>query len=306
VVAVSLSRLEGKVAVVTGSGQGIGRAEALLLAQQGARVVVSDVGVDEGVSRAETVAYEINAAGGHAVAARHDLATFEAARGVIATALDAFGRLDILLNNAGMRAPNAIQDMTEDDFDMVVGSHLKATYGMIKHATPVFLEQRSGVILNTSSESGFGHPYNSAYAAAKEGITGLTRTIARELGPYGIRCNQIRPRAEGTQDPKFMERFMRFAPQREALGRYALGLHGDRHRRSLPDDVAALAVWLCTDAAATLNGHDLFVMGDEVALWSEPDLWRTAFQAGGWTIDLLDEHAPDALVHGLQNRFMGT
>ncbi len=267
--------------------------------------MVSDVGADDGVLRADAVATEINAAGGRAVADPHDLATFDGTRAVIATALDHFGGLDIVLNNAGLRAADAIGDMTEEDFDLVVGSHLKATYGMIKHAAPVLMEQRSGVILNTSSESGLGHPYNSAYAAAKEGITGLTRTIARELGPYGIRCNQIRPRSEGTQDPKFMDSFMRFAPQRAALGRYALGSNGDRHRRSLPEDVAALAVWLCTDAAAPVNGHDFFVMGDEVALWSEPDFRRTAFQAGGWTIDLLDEYAPDTLVHGLENRFTG-
>ena len=266
---------------------------------------MSDVGVDDGVGRADTVASEINAAGGQSVADPHDLATFEGARAVIATALDHFGGLDIVLNNAGLRAANAIGDMTENDFDLVVGSHLKASYGTIKYAAPVFIEQGSGVILNTSSESGFGHPYNSAYAAAKEGITGLTRSIARELGPYGVRCNQIRPRSEGTQDPKFMEAFMRSAPQREALGRYALGSNGDRHRRSLPEDVAALAVWLCTDAAARVNGHDFFVMGDEVALWSEPDFWRTAFQAGGWTIDLLDQYAPDTLVHGVENRFTG-
>ena len=266
---------------------------------------MSDVGADDGVRRADTVAAEINAAGGRAVADPHDLATFEGARAVIATALDHFGGLDIVLNNAGLRAANAIGDMTEDDFDLVVGSHLKATYGTIKYAAPVFIEQGSGVILNTSSESGFGHPYNSAYAAAKEGITGLTRTIARELGPYGVRCNQIRPRAEGTQDPEFMDAFMRSAPQRQALGRYALGSNGDRHRRSRPEDVAPLAVWLCTDDAAAVNGHDFFVMGDEVALWSEPDFWRTAFQAGGWTIDLLDQYASDTLIHGLENRFTG-
>ena len=161
--------------------------------------MVSDVGADDGVLRADAVATEINAAGGRAVADPHDLATFDGTRAVIATALDHFGGLDIVLNNAGLRAADAIGDMTEEDFDLVVGSHLKATYGMIKHAAPVLMEQRSGVILNTSSESGLGHPYNSAYAAAKEGITGLTRTIARELGPYGVRCNQIRPRSEGTR-----------------------------------------------------------------------------------------------------------
>ena len=198
----SIQRLDGKVAIVTGGGKGIGRSEALLMAQQGAKVVVSDVGVDERVRRADTVVSEINGAGGHAVAAADDLATFDGARQVVATALDHFGGLDIVINNAGLRAANAIQDITDEDFDIVVGSHLKATYGMIKYAAPIFLEQGSGVILNTSSESGLGHPYNSAYAAAKEGITGLTRTVARELGTCGVRCNQIRPRARGHPEPR--------------------------------------------------------------------------------------------------------
>jgi NAD(P)-dependent dehydrogenase (short-subunit alcohol dehydrogenase family) len=296
-------RLADKVAVVTGGGRGIGRAEAHLMAQQGAKVVVSDVGVEDGDSCAGRVAGEINAAGGVAVAATQDLATFEAARQVIGIALDHFGRLDIVLNNAGLRAPNAIQDISEDDFDVVVGSHLKATFGMIKYSAEVFAAQRAGVILNTSSESGLGHPYNSAYAAAKEGITGLTRSIARELGPHGVRCNQIRPRAEGTQSPEFIAVYQKFTPQRDALGRYALGSHGDRHRKSSPEDVAAFAVWLCTDAAAAINGYDFFVMGDEIGLWSEPDLLRTVHRAGAWTLDRLDEYAPEALIHGLDNRF---
>jgi 3-oxoacyl-[acyl-carrier protein] reductase len=225
---------------------------------------------------------------------------------VVATALGHFGRLDIVVNNAGLRAANAIQDVSEEDFDVILGSHLKATFAMIKHAAELFTEQRAGVILNTSSESGLGHPYNSAYAAAKEGITGLTRTVARELGPYGVRCNQIRPRAEGTQSAEFMAVFQKFKPQRDALGRFALGSQGDRYRRSRPEDVAVFAVWLCTDAAAAINGYDFFVMGDEIGLWSEPDLLRTIRGAGAWTLDSLDEYAPDTVIHGLENRYRGS
>jgi 3-oxoacyl-[acyl-carrier protein] reductase len=298
-------RLRGKVAIITGSGHGIGRAEAILMAQQGAKVVVSDIGSDDGVSRAETVSAEIKAEGGEAIASTRDLATFEGARAVVEAAVRQFGGLDILLNNAGLRSPNPIQDIEEEDYEKVVNSHLKATFGMIKYAAPVFLQQGHGVILNTSSESGFGHPYNSAYAAAKEGITGLTRTLARELGPSGIRCNQIRPRAEGTQSPEFLSSFLKSQAQRQALGRFALGSHGDFHRKSRPADVAVLAVWLCTDAAATVNGCDFFVMGDEVGLWAEPDLVRANILPGGWSLELLDEHAPDALIHGLENKFVG-
>jgi NAD(P)-dependent dehydrogenase (short-subunit alcohol dehydrogenase family) len=299
-------RLAGRVAIVTGGGHGIGRAEALLMAAEGASVVVSDLGVDDGIGRADTVAAEIEASGGRAVAAADDIGTFEGARRVVETALDRFGGLHIVLNNAGLRAAGAIQDITEAQFDLVLHSHLRATFGMIKHAAPVFLAQGSGVILNTSSESGFGHPHNTAYAAAKEGITGLTRSVARELGPAGVRCNQIRPRATGTQAPEFTAVLQQYRPQREALGRFGLGSRGDVFRPSAPDDVATLAVWLCTDAAGALNGYDFFVAGHEVGLWSEPDLVRSCMLPAGWTLDLLDERAPDVLVHGLENKYLGT
>jgi 3-oxoacyl-[acyl-carrier protein] reductase len=223
----------------------------------------------------------------------------------VQTALDAFGGLDIVLNNAGLRAVNAIQDITEAEYEIVLGSHLKGTFGIIKHAAPVFIAQGSGVILNTSSESGLGHPYNAAYAAAKEGITGLTRSVARELGPYGVRCNQIRPRATTTHTEEFLAKFLEFQPRREALGRFSLGSHGDVNRTSLPEHVAALAVWLCTDSAASINGRDFFVMGEEIGLWSEPDFVRNVVFPGGWTLDLLDEYAPTALVHGLDNQYLG-
>jgi NAD(P)-dependent dehydrogenase (short-subunit alcohol dehydrogenase family) len=225
---------------------------------------------------------------------------------VVEIAMERFGALHVVLNNAGLRAPNAIQEITESEYDRVLNSHLKATFGLLKHAAPILLAQGAGVILNTSSESGLGHPYNAAYAAAKEGITGLTRSVARELGPYGIRCNQIRPRAEGTQSPEFLAAFLKFQPQRQALGRFGLGSHGDVHRSSLPEHVAALAVWLCTDAAEAVNGYDFFVMGDEVGLWSEPDLIRNNILPGGWTLDTLDHYAPQALIHGLENRFVGS
>jgi 3-oxoacyl-[acyl-carrier protein] reductase len=298
-------RLTGKVAIVTGGGQGIGRAEATLMARQGAKVVVSDIGIDDGLLRAERVAAEISAEGGEAIAATENLGTFDGARRVVESAVEHFGRLHIVVNNAGLRAPNAIQDITEADYEKVLDSHLRATFGMIRHAAPIFIEQRAGIIVNTSSESGLGHPYNTAYAAAKEGITGLTRSVARELGAYGVRCNQIRPRAEGTQSPEFMAAFLRYQPQRDALGRFGLGSHGDVHRPSLPEHVAALAVWLCTDAAAAMNGRDFFVMGDEVGLWSEPELIRNNILPSGWTLDLLDKYAPDALIHGLHNQFLG-
>lgn len=189
-------RLAGKAAIITGSGRGIGRCEALLMAQQGAKVVVSDIGTDtDGASTAGKVAEEIRAAGGEAIAVTDNIATLEGARRSVEAALQAYGRLDILVNNAGLRAGNPVDRLTEEQWNLVVDSHLKASFAMTKFAVPVFKRQGGGVIVNTGSEAGLGMIFNSAYAAAKEGIAGLTRSVAREQGRFGIRCNMIRPRA---------------------------------------------------------------------------------------------------------------
>src|SRR5271166_138483 len=159
-------RLAGKVAIVTGAGNGIGRAEALLLARQGAKVVVNDLGGDtkgEGgsIGVAEKVVQEIQGFGGSAVSNGDSVASFEGAARIVNTAIKAFGRLDILVNNAGNSRSRVIYNLSEED---------------------------SGVIVNTGSESGLGHFGQANYSAAKEGIIGFTRTVARDLGRYNIRC----------------------------------------------------------------------------------------------------------------------
>src|SRR5262249_1381039 len=188
-------RLAGRVAVITGSGRGIGRCEALLMARQGAQIVVGDIGTDEkGTRTAEEVDGEIKAVGGDAVAVTENVATLEGAGSTVEAALQSYGRLDILVNNAGLRAGNPIDKLTEEQWNLVVDSHLKASFAMIKSAVPVFKRQGGGVIVNTGSEAGLGMIFNSAYAAAKEGIAGVTRSGAREEGRVGICWNMIRPR----------------------------------------------------------------------------------------------------------------
>src|SRR5208282_1747194 len=164
-------RLLGKVAIVTGAGRGIGRAEALLLAREGAKVVVNDTGgsaqgegVDESV--AAQVVKDIRAAGGEAVANHDSVALMEGGGRIVKTALDAFGRLDILINNAGNARPRVIYNLTEEDWDSVIAVHLKGHFTTIRYAAPIFREQRSGVIVNTGSESGLGHLGQSNYSAA--------------------------------------------------------------------------------------------------------------------------------------------
>jgi 3-oxoacyl-[acyl-carrier protein] reductase len=302
-------RLAGKVAIITGSGRGIGRCEALLMAQQGAKVVVSDIGTDsEGASTAEKVAAEIRAAGGEAVSLTDSVSTMEGARRTVEQAVQSYSRLDILVNNAGLRAGNPIDKLTEEQWDLIADSHLKASFAMIKFAVPVFKRQGGGVIVNTGSEAGLGMIFTSAYAAAKEGIAGLTRSVAREQGRFGIRCNMIRPRATvNTGGGAWgQEVFAKWLPMARALGRYWIGDRGLSGFKSPahPEQVAELVVWLCTDAAANVNGRSFYVAGEEVGLWSEPELIRSLARPEGWDLDSLDSFAREAMTADLTNPFL--
>jgi len=296
-------RLAGKVAIVTGAGRGIGCQEALLLASQGAKVVVNDVGRHPGEA-AQDVVNRIREMGGEAEANSDSVASMEGAARLIETAVSKFGRLDILVNNAGVIAPGEVSNLSEEDWDKVIAVHLKGTFATIRHASPVFKRQRSGVIVNTGSESGLGHPAMGNYSAAKEGIVGLTRTAARELGRFGIRCNAIRPRAitEGTSE--YLERFKRWQPLADALGRYYLGARGHVGGEITPTAVATMVVWLCSDAAANVNGRTFYVGGDEIGLWSEPELTRSLSREGGWTLDTMDTFARERLIGDLTNDFL--
>jgi NAD(P)-dependent dehydrogenase (short-subunit alcohol dehydrogenase family) len=303
-------RLQGKVAIVTGAGRGMGRAHALLLAHEGARVVVNDLGgepVGRGadVKVAAKVADEIRALGGEAVANSDSVALMDGTHRLISTAVESFGRLDILINNAGIFRIDEIEQMSEEDWDQVIAVHLKGCFATIKYATPIFRRQHSGVIVNIGSDSGLGHPTNSNYAAAKEGIIGLTRSLARELGRFGIRCNAVRPRAQTGMAAAFNERAAKYAPLMEALGKFAIGFEmADRFGKDYkPERVSALVVWLCTDAAANINGRTLYAGGDEVGLYCEPELRRTMSQPGGWDLDSLDANS-SRLAGDLTNDFM--
>ena len=288
-------RLAGKVAIVTGSGRGIGRIEALTLAREGAKVVVSDFGTDsEKRSTAEAVASEIRALGGEAVASVEDLMQASGAKNTIEKAADNFGGVDIVINNAGLRGGNPIHKLTEEQWDSVLGSHLKASFLMTKYAVPLMRARGGGVIINTGSEAGLGMPFNAAYASAKEGLAGLTRSVAREQGRFNIRCNLIRPRATAGQtgggewfQKKLQEDWF---PLIKALGRYWIGERGASgwDKRTPPDSIAAFVAWLCTPAANNVNGRDFYVGGDEIAMLSQPELVATIFHEDGWTVDALD------------------
>ena len=306
-----MQRLKGKVAVVTGAGRNIGRAEAMLLAEQGAKIVVNDLGggpygTEAGdASLAEQVAQEIREAGGEAVSQCSSVATREGGEAAVQKAIDNFGRIDILINNAGIVRPARIDRMTDQDWNLCVDVSLTASFYTCRAAAANMIRQRSGVILNTGSPSGFGHWGMANYSAAKEGLLGFTRTIARDLGEFGIRCNLVRPVSHltGTHTPEIDQTIAETA-------RLGIPLLWNKpmaapRMTALPEHVAALVVWLCTDAAAHISGRDFYIQGDEVAVIPEPEAIRTTINPGGWTLDAFDEETNRSYLFGdIRNRFV--
>jgi NAD(P)-dependent dehydrogenase (short-subunit alcohol dehydrogenase family) len=191
-----------------------------------------------------------------------------------------------------------IHNMTEAEWDAVLDIHLKGTFNCTRAAAQVFRSQRSGAIVNTSSESGFGNMGQANYSAAKEGIIGFTRTIARDLGRYGCRANAIRPRAATRLT---LSDEMREAAEKRRKAGGAPPAEIARIERWVPDQVAPLVVWLCTDAARNVNGRDFIVGAGEISLVSLPEAERTLCTPGEWTVDLLDAEMPATLARGLRN-----
>jgi 3-oxoacyl-[acyl-carrier protein] reductase len=268
-------RLDGRSALVTGAGQGIGRAEALALAAAGARIVVNDYDADA----AQAVADEIGAAGGEAVAAPGDVSSWSTAEQLVQAAVDAFGRLDVLVNNAGVLRDRLVFNISEQEWDTVIGVHLKGHAGMTRFATAHWRERaKAGEevdarIVNTSSEAFlFGSPGQPNYAAAKGGITALTLSTANSCGRFGVRANAICPRA-------------RTAMTADVFGEAP---EGGVDPLSV-EHVAPLVTWLASPAAAAVTGQVFVAYGPMVAVAGAPTVEKR-FDASGptWTVDDLD------------------
>ncbi len=282
-----MGALEGKVAVITGAGRGIGRGIALMMAEMGAKVVVNDPGVNpDGTGHdngpADQVVAEIRAAGGTAVANYDSVATTQGGEAIIQTALDNFGRIDILVNNAGILRDRMIFNMTEEEWDEVIAVHLKGHFNTIKPASVLMRQQRYGRIINFTSESGlWGNAGQANYGAAKSGIAGLTRVVARDLGRYGVTCNAIAPRA--------WTRLTATVPR-----------PGEEIKGYDPDWVAPMTCYLATDDAWNINGQIFHVYGGTVAVLQHPVPWRTIFKRGMWTLDELSKMVP-TILEGTHN-----
>jgi hypothetical protein len=298
-------RLKGRVAIVTGAGRGIGRGEALLLASEGASVVVNDFGGGshgEGGEKgpADEVVDEIKKLGVGAVANYGSVADFKTGEELVQQALDNFGRLDIVVNNAGILRDRMVFNMSEDDWDAVIAVHLKGTFNVTRAACVVFRQQRSGVIVNTSSESGLGNMGQANYSAAKEGIIGFTRTVARDMGRYGVRCNAIRPRAATRL---VISDEMREAAQRGGAAGMNLDVLKAFEKANPPEAVAPLVVWLCTDEAANVNGRNFLVAGNQIGLYSEPQVIADVKLDHVVTLDELSVLMPEHVTKDLKNQF---
>jgi len=293
-------RLKDKVAIVTGSGQGIGRAVAVAMAREGARVVTNNRKPGTPGGDAETTASEIRDMGGQAVPFFGDISDFEEARKLIQTAVDNLGRVDILANNAGVGAANMVWDMTEEEWDEVINVSLKGSFNCMRHASGLMVQQKWGRIINTTSIAWLGTAGRCSYNAAKSGIVGLTRGVAREVGGYGVTCNAYVPWAATR---------LSASPEAKAIykKRYEMGVwtreqYEAAMNMSGPETVAPLLVYLCTDEAADINGQVFDVSGNSVAIYSEPVKKKSILKEEGlWTIEELIELVPEVLLEGYKN-----
>ncbi len=300
------NRLEGKVAVVSGGGRGIGRAVALLLAEEKASVVVNDLGCEvDGTGSlkdpADQVVAEIARRGGTAVASYEDVAEMAAGERVVQKAVDTYGRLDILVNSVGVRRDRMIFQMTPDDWDIVLRTSLKGYFTITKHACILMRQQRSGRIVNLTADAGLGAIGMSNYAAATEGIIGMTRTVARDMGRYGVTCNAVSPMAQtrlfsGSVESYRPTAFHPMFGERAGLGAPApLGAWEGPGSPDGPENVAPLVVYLCAGESPNANGYVFGVRGGSIYLYSNPEEERSIYNAGIFTLEELEELVPTNL-----------
>ncbi|WP_400160263.1 SDR family NAD(P)-dependent oxidoreductase [Arthrobacter sp. BPSS-3] len=289
--------LAGKVAIVTGSGRGLGLAYARELARQGAAVVVNDV--DEAV--AADAVRTIEADGGRATAVVAPVGSSEVARQLVQAAVDTFARLDILVTNAGILRDKSLLKMTDEDFDAVINVHLKGTFTCAREAFGYFKEnQVPGRIITIGSPTGQrGNFGQTNYAAAKAGIVGMVRTWALEMKKAGVTANAVIPVA-ATAMTKTVPYFQKAVEADErgedmpAFFRHDLGF-------GTADDVAGLVAFLASDAAAGITGQAIGAGGDRLQLWTHPEAAATAYREGGWGYQDLVENFDSLFGDKLQS-----
>ncbi|MGB2693730.1 MAG: SDR family oxidoreductase [Dehalococcoidia bacterium] len=291
-----MGMLDGKVAIVTGGGRGIGRGVALAFGAAGAKVVVDDPGVNmdgsgDDAGPADEVVNEIKANGGEATACYESVASMEGGDSLIRTALATYGRLDAVVTPHGILRDRMVFNMGEEEWDAVLQVHLKGTFALLKPAAALFRQQRSGRIITFTSGAGLaGNTGQANYSAAKGGIAGLTRTAALDLGKYGVTVNCIAPAAltrmtGGVSDEARQKR------QEQGLAKK------DQTMTMLqdPDDIAPMVVYLASDDAWWINGHIFMVYGGTIGWYPIPEPTRKMETDGRWTPEGIAQQIQPAL-----------
>jgi NAD(P)-dependent dehydrogenase (short-subunit alcohol dehydrogenase family) len=281
--------LKGKAAVVTGAARGIGREIAMLMASLGARVVVNDyggseMGGGEAAAPADEVVREIKKAGGEAVANYDSVASMAGGQSIIKTCVSAFGRVDIVVNNAGILRDRMIFNMSEEEWDAVIDTHLKGTFAVTRAAAPIMREQKWGRVINMTSTSGLiGNVGQANYAAAKLGILGLTKVTALDMARYNVTANCISPFA--------WTRMIGTIPTETEAQKARV----EKIKKMSPAHIAPMAAFLASDAAKDVTGQIFGVRMNEIFLFSQNRPIRSVQRSEGWTPQTIAEHAMPAL-----------
>ena len=278
--------VDGKVVVVTGAGAGIGRDFAKAFAAHGAKVVVNDLArAEDGAPAAERVAKEITELGGAAVASVESVAQWESAQRIVEAALDHFGRIDCIINNAGVTRDRMFFNMSVDEWRTVLDVHLNGSFFIARAAAPFFKNQASGCYVHMTSTSGLiGNVGQANYAAAKMGIVGLSKCIALDMAKFNVRSNCIAPWAWTAMTANIP------ANSPENLARI------EKLKKMESSKIAPLAVFLASDAGAQVSGQIFGVRANEIYLFSQPRIVRALHRSEGWTPETIGSHAIPAFA----------